>query len=736
MPVKTIAAFSVAEQACPDTLLGANGDYVRFELPPFQRGLRWKKDKRLKFLESLLAGWPTGAIVLTKVKTTSHASGNGRIFTWSVIDGQQRLATFSILRNDFWTEPWYIFTDEVDRAIEELLTVTTIDTDLKVKEAIKSLTKGSVGNRFNEDILEDSDTFLSELCRELGIVYPVDHDNLTVAKDCCKRIRISLRDQKKALDETLVGVITIEPSQGSTPNEIRYTTSSIFSALNSGVPLKKYELLAALWATLQVKWADYLATNSNFSSDASLVVKSHQKAYMGFLMRDRILDSYRNSEDELELDPEIEEFTDDDVSLFDYLYALSAISKSYPTHNMRNNSWPLAVRSSMPDGKSLSEIAFDVAALLFSGSLGSKAIDNLRVLFPLKGIEYDIGLFAEHFLGAVEVLEDSLSPFTKHATRNKGAAGVGRTLATSYLASITNTIYDVKLGTDDRLTIGRRSGQRERTVDNLHALSQARRISSIKSNLPAWWLFDTLSEEFQGSNAYINASERAWKVFDFQSNSTVLKIGSVSENDYLLQPPTLSMFLDVFRNIFTREFRVNAAPINRIPSQSALTLFHVLFSGKSTNMKNYHMDHVVPYRAGKNSGVPKLTIPIPLNHVANWFPLDAGLNTSRLNTPWNVYITRVTDAAQVSEVLEDILIDPDLLTSAAYSSTDNFGKIMLVRFVGMIDRALLKVALSEYISLSHDEKLALLEEQIVKLLITTLGFQFDSHEVMNSVLVS
>ena len=42
----------------------------------------------------------------------------------------------------------------------------------------------------------------------------------------------------------------------------------------------------------------------------------------------------------------------------------------------------------------------------------------------------------------------------------------------------------------------------------------------------------------------------------------------------------------------------------------------------------------------------------------------------------------------------------------------------------------------EYISLSHDEKLALLEEQIVKLLITTLGFQFDSHEVMNSVLVS
>jgi len=735
MPVRTIAAFSAGDQSSPDSLLGATGDYVRFELPPFQRGLRWKKDKRLKFLESLLAGWPTGAIVLTKVKTENHTSGNGRIFTWSVIDGQQRLATFSILRNDFWKEPWYVFSSEIELGIEEILTVTSVDSALKVKEGIHELTKGTENSKFDTELLEDSENFLSELCRVLRIAYPVKSENLIIAKDACKKIRISLRDQKQDLDDTLVGVITIEPAQGATPNEVRYVTSSIFSALNSGIPLKKYEMLAAEWATQYVPWARYAGSNSPCSSDPALLVKTYQKSYMSYLMKDRILDSYRNSEDELELDPEIEELSDEEVNLFDFLYGLSATSKEYPTQSYRSNTWNTAKRSSMPDGKSLSEIAFDVAALLFSGQLGSKAIDSLQALFPLNGADFDIGLFAEHFIGAINVIDESLNSFTKHETRNKGSAGIGRTLATSYITSVINTTYDVKPGVNDRISVSRRNGQRERTTDNMHSLSQARRLANIKANLPAWWLLDTLSEEFQGSSAYQNASTRVWKSFEFQAKSNS-KIKLTVENDYLLYAPVLSQFLEVFRNIFTREFRVNAAPINKVPSQSTLTLFHVLFSNKSASMKNYHMDHVVAYKAGKNSGIPRLTNPIPLNHVANWFPLESGLNSSRGNTPWCEYFSRIPDPAGKLEVSSDLFINHEILTGSAYASTDNFGKLMLIRFVGMIDRALEVVKFAEYRALKPEERVAILSAQIVQSIITTLGFTFTAEEIMSASMLT
>jgi hypothetical protein len=97
IPLRTAAAFSVNSQLCPSPLLGqVDIDQIRFEIPTFQRGLVWSKKKKKQFLNSLIQGWPTGAIVLTKIGSKDLTDGR-REFTWHVIDGQQRLTTIYLI---------------------------------------------------------------------------------------------------------------------------------------------------------------------------------------------------------------------------------------------------------------------------------------------------------------------------------------------------------------------------------------------------------------------------------------------------------------------------------------------------------------------------------------------------------------------------------------------------------------------------------------------------------------
>ena len=70
------------------------------QLPPFQRPYVWKIRKTLNLLDSLLRGYPIGAIYLwkpsakSKLKPKPHPSGLKHVdFTYYVIDGQQRLTS-------------------------------------------------------------------------------------------------------------------------------------------------------------------------------------------------------------------------------------------------------------------------------------------------------------------------------------------------------------------------------------------------------------------------------------------------------------------------------------------------------------------------------------------------------------------------------------------------------------------------------------------------------------------
>jgi hypothetical protein len=677
---------------------------VRFEIPKFQRGLVWNKKKKQKLLQSLIQGWPTGAVVLTRIDSKEIAPGQ-RELTWHVIDGQQRITTFLEFLRGFWSEPWYQITDELRGAFSALAETLDVENGSEVEVALTLLTQGDSNNPWSEEYLDESSVFLSKICRVLSVDTPtsVQGPRYEKAIDACKVIRIGLQQQRKALDTVPIALITISPKQGIVAREARSISSQIFSVLNSGVPLSKYDLLAANWTPHLVPWEKY-SREQESRSDSQMALSLTQKRWMLDQMRSRIETSYNSFLEDVEDDAPIEGFGENEVSLFDYLYALSKSTSSSAVRESRG-SIQTAERCSFPMGASSSTQAFDTCALLFSGSLSPTGIENLIHTFPTHVGEYDIALVAEHYLEAAKEIDSKLAPYTQHATKNKKRASLGAIQASVYLASYLNAVFDTRLGEDDRLTIKKRSTERSRTTSGNANLSHTQRKQNFRENLPCWWLIQTISDVFQGSDAYKQAFEHVWKRHEYDGISE--RVIFVEENDMILGQPELNDMLAAFRNLFIKEFRVSQAPTNRSPSQSALALFSVVYKDKNQDMGSYDMDHVVAYRSQRNSPNSRLEKPIPLNHVGNFMPLLSNLNRSRGNTPWNQYFNTL-DGINKETVRADLLISPDLFQEGLLSDLNEFGALLLARYIWMIHKAMINVGLKEYLSKSKDQQVSIL----------------------------
>jgi hypothetical protein len=421
-------------------------------------------------------------------------------------------------------------------------------------------------------------------------------------------------------------------------------------------------------------------------------------------MRSRIETSYKSFLEDVEDDAPIEGFGENEVSLFDYLYALSKSTGSFAVRESRG-AIHTAERFSFPMGASSSTQAFDTCALLFSGSLSPAGIENLIDTFPTYRGDYDIALVAEHYLEAAKEIDSKLAPFTQHSTKNKKRASLGAIQASVYLASYLNSVFDTQLGEGDRLTIKKRSTDRIRTTNGNANLNHAQRKSNFRENLPSWWLIQTISDVFQGSDAYKQAFEKVWK--RHETNSLNGRVVFVEENDMILGQPELSDMLSAFRNLFVKEFRVSQAPTTRSPSQSALALFSVVYKDKNQDMGAYDMDHVVAYRSQRNAPNSRLEKPIPLNHVGNFMPLLSNLNRSRGNTAWNQYFMTL-DGANKETVKNDLLIDPGLFEEGLLSDLNSFGALLLGRYVMMIHKAMINIGLKEYMAKDKNQQIAIL----------------------------
>jgi hypothetical protein len=460
--------------------------------------------------------------------------------------------------------------------------------------------------------------------------------------------------------------------------------------------------LAAKWVGAFVPWQKYSNQTTSRSIDDS--VMPAQKKFMLSYMRNRIEASYQNFLEETDMDTaSIEELSEEEVSLFDYLYALSKSTREYASKVSTSGTFTTAERLSFPAGASSGTIAFDTCSLLFSGALGPSNIEGLLHLFPVQNAEYDIALVTEHYLDAAREIESKLMPFTKNGTKNKKRASLGAIQATVYLAGYMNTVYDAIPGESDRLTLSKRVGARQKSADGNSNFSTSQRKTNFRDNIASWWLLHTISDVFQGSDAYKQASQHVWSQFEVDDTGPNSIVRSVRENDFLLYQPPLSDYGSALKNLFVKEFRVSQAPMTKSPSQSALAFFHAAYKAKNHEMQNFDMDHVVAYRAQRNSTQARLGKPIPLNHVANWLPLSPTLNRRRQNTSWEQFFPTLTAAEQIS-ISPDLFIAPNALNSQLLSDLEKFGFVMLVRYGNMINAALQNVGLNDFIEKSEIDR--------------------------------
>jgi len=712
IPIKTVAAFSGEPQLCPDELLGLkNSDFVKFEIPAYQRGLVWKQKKVKEFINSLSKGWPIGAIVLTRIESNNETQfNNKRVTTWQVIDGQQRLASISQIRKNFWNEPWYnLDEEELVEPIKRLSEIYSI-TPQDVKACIELMTQGDLTNPFNIRVLEDNWWFLNKfnMAGSYDIQIDQQSDEGKIAENASLIIRKNLYAQFSEFDEIKIAVIAITP-ENSSPLEARNISSQIFERLNSGIKLDRYDILAATWSRRLVAWKEYSISNTNLTNTTSL--NKATKNWMFLQMKTRIQNTYEENSEELQIDPSIEELSEEEVSFYDYLYALSRLTRVHVNSENRGT-FNVAERPAFPDQKFKSKIAFDVAALLFAGGLGVKSDENLPQLFPTQlrrriDEEYSIQSFSEFYLNAVQEIGTHLSKYMNQIARGNRKTTLGAIQASVYIASYLNTVHDLEISNDGKWLIQKRSNSRNRTSDGIENFSSQQRLSRVRKNLPAWWIYHTISDTFQGSNAYINASSSVWKEIEISTSEN--RVIRKQENDFLLWAPKLQDLLESLKTLFLKEARVDKAPTSRSPSQASIALFFVIFN--RDDMSSYDMDHVVAWR-GQEARTNRLEKPIALNHVANWLPLDPTLNRSRQNIPWAQFIMSVANNVK-DKIQKELFISVEKLDSELNGDVKKFQQYLLIRWVGMIDLLFKNISLSEYVDLKLDQKRHVIVEQMI-----------------------
>jgi hypothetical protein len=356
----------------------------------------------------------------------------------------------------------------------------------------------------------------------------------------------------------------------------------------------------------------------------------------------------------------------------------------------------------VPGGKSQAEIAFDVAALVFTGSSDPGSIATLKDKFPVNANEQrDIQIFADVYFEAISEINSKL-PFAQHSTENNKKSQLGVIQASTYIASYIASVFSLEPGFSETMTIKVRTGDKQLTHDGKNSIPTDKRKSYVRQNVASWFLFDSLDSVFQGNQANTESRSRVWN--DFSKREP---------NEFLLSQPSLLKYMEKFKALFLSEFEVTKAPLQRKYSQASLALFQIVYQEHGSQFKNYTMDHVMPWQKLGNSVQP-LEQAIPLNHPANFMPLSKSLNSSRKNTPWSIYISELKGPDK-AQVVKDLLIDAEECNEKTRQDLTLFAEFLLKRWVLFIDKALQYVGLDEYQDLNHDGKVEIFKKHVTEI---------------------
>jgi hypothetical protein len=655
----------------PSEFLGdKDTQQIKLEIPTFQRGLRWREAKRKEFLGSLQAGLPIGSLVLAR-KPDSQENGLS-VKNWLVLDGQQRIASLRILHTGFWKQTRFSMEklEEELRILTKFLLGTQNDFEIvrdQVEQLLQTVTVA------NMELLDNPSKFLRALCKQCEHEYPNASEELeNQLLDASSRIGQSLKVQFDALRQYPVPVLLVTPSRQKSSEEQLSTLAQVFTALNSYTPLSKYELIAAQWADKVVNWPP--------GTDL------HIEKFLRSAIETRISETYETVRDEFEYDPNLEERDDEIIGLFDVLYALSRLTCQNVTVKKGPPGFIESSRTVLNLSKnSLGDVAFEVFGLFL---LKRKPSDLATVAqkFPIGSLaRFEMKDVIEAYVDACNHLEGALGEVG--GSKNfKNHKPIGLIQAIVYLANL----MAIERGSDFKKAVDKLTPVNESEITRITAKKR------WKENAYSWWLLDIMEDRFQGADANTNAVRRTW----------LAEAPSLA----MCNQPHLHDFAKAFVATFAEESRpLDRAPKRRIQTDKGRALLFAAYMHESLGEKG-ESDHVVPWKS-RTSGHSPLNQPLPLNHIANWMPLEKTQNASRGNKPWAQHLPNVDGVLQ-KKIRNRLLIDESHFGEATAFSVDEFLTVMTKRFQVLVHRSLLNVKLGEYVRKSTEERIDWLNNSI------------------------
>ena len=662
----------------PHVYFGEVGqDEVSLEIPSFQRGLRWSMGKRKDFLLSLRQGRPVGTLVLARKEKVPKKGKRPARQKWYVIDGQQRIHALNIILSNYWTDGFFDLTS-LSAELDELATALGIDNKNEIETVLIELASTP---DFEEKYLEETKDLSAELAHRLDVDEKVAQGS-TVEK-ILRKIRLKLAQQLTSLEDVELSThLVILPDNSFTAIERRIAITEIFAAVNSGVKLDKNDLLAALWDQYKVCWPPVD------------LPKSWKKALLTSMfddMKNRISNSYI---DEGDFDTEVEELIEENVSFYDFVYALRQVTLMDPTKPEATRPRRVFVAKGHAD-KIDSDLALQVLSLFLTG--GVKGSDKLATDHLAGGSTFSrdtdgrllVGQCLCAYNDAVKAVEKVLLPYFQLNTTTANTKMVGKTEATTYLGNF--------------LAIGYSKDFSKRS-DKLKWGAEPMSASSLKKawthHLTAWWLYDVLENELTGSTAMGEAQALTWN--DYDNDEPNLRICS---------PPNVSDFRGLFETVFyTGANRGTYLPQRPRVPKSAVALMRLVYANYPLGNNPLDFDHLVPYKKfGNPPTFPKNREPLRLNHPANWMPVASQHNRGRGNNSWADHINKIPNLREKSNIEDRLFLPVAEFNNGVRDSNEKFLTLMARRWAMLFRTAMDTLDLEEW-KRSSDEQLVVLED--------------------------
>ena len=214
----------------------------KIEIPKFQRGLVWNKEKKREFIRTLKAGLPIGVLLLSK-------KGD----KYLIVDGLQRFTTMNEYSKDFFS---YIEKSEItDVDLMSIIIASsdartifdayTSDAKQKEFERMRGIIAEKITNGHGKNPNMISTEAAIELCKKIAALPD---------KDLVQIINAVYLVVEKIFNQAKIDDITI-PLIIFMGNEDEL--ANIFQKLNQeGVKLSKYDVFAATWVNQFVQVRD------------------------------------------------------------------------------------------------------------------------------------------------------------------------------------------------------------------------------------------------------------------------------------------------------------------------------------------------------------------------------------------------------------------------------------------------------------------------------------------------